>query len=177
MKLLCLVAAATLIICGCTKPAPGAALTPIQSAGCAVETDVAMAASESVAATLNCTQQQAIQASLLLAFGNVNMCATPLPASPVAAAPAIAGAKVAPKWAALGDVSAGDLSGAKSSSAKALVAKPFGIVGSIACPIVVNVVLGFATSEIPAAWGCSANAGAATVGSALTAACLAAVPL
>jgi hypothetical protein len=169
------VLAAITMFSGCTKPQPGAALNPVQSAGCAVETAVTTAAAGSIMQALSCTNESAIEANLMTALGNVDMCATPLPAVP-AAPSALMSAKALPKFTKIGDITAGDLQSAKAQP-KALLAKPMGIVGAIACPIVVNTVIGFATSEIPSAWGCSASAGADTVGSALTAACEAAVPL
>lgn len=178
MKFLALFLMATVFLSGCTKTATGT-MNPIQSAGCAVETVVVASAASSVSSILSCSNQSAIAASLTTALGNVNLCATPV-ASANATAAMIASAKVAPKWSTLGDVTAGDLNGAGSQvsgQAKAQVAKPMGIVGDIACPIVVNTVIGFATSAIPSSWGCTGSASADSVSAALTAACEAAVPL
>ena len=52
-----------------------------------------------------------------------------------------------------------------------------GVIGSLACPIVVNVLIGYASSAIPSTWGCSTGSSAQSLSAALTAACVAAVPI
>ena len=161
---------ATVFFAGCTKPAPGGSVTPIQSAGCAVETAVVGGAASAVASVLSCSNAAAIQASLTVALGNVSLCATPVPSAPTGATLAlIAGAA---NWHTIGDISAGDLEVSKSS-----VKGVKGVIGAMVCPLVVNTVVGFGTSLVPTSWGCTGSAAANTLGAALAAACIAAVPL
>lgn len=61
--------------------------------------------------------------------------------------------------------------------AKAQAVHAKGIVGNIACPLAISTAIGYLTSQIPTAWGCSAQVTAASLTSTLTTACEAAVPL
>jgi hypothetical protein len=149
----------------CTKSSTPGSVTPIQSVGCAVESAVTSAAATTIAASISCSNQAQIATDIQNALGNVNLCA-----AGVAPAPA---ALVGPKWSKVGDVSKQDLDKAKASKGLA----PMGIVGQIACPIVVNTLLGFATNSIPVSWGCSASTSAASLGAVITSACEAAIPL
>lgn len=154
----------TLLLAGCPK---SPVLSPIQSVGCAVEQTVSVDLASAIGTSLQCAHTDAIVQSLNAALGNANLCGTPIPASPAA----VTAALVAPKWGKIGDVTPGDL-GKKS------LVKAQGIVGSIACPIVINVVTGFVSNSVPAAWGCvGPNASIAGLIATLTAGCVAAIPI
>lgn len=157
MKLLIL----TILLLGvaCTK---SGTMSPIQSAGCAVESAVTSAAATSIAAALSCTNQAQIATDVQNALGNVNLCATN-----------VAVASLAPKYSKVGDVSKQDLDAAKGKN----LIKPMGVVGNIACPIVVNTLLGFATNSIPSSWGCSSSTTASALTATIIAGCEAVVPL
>ena len=148
----------------CTKSSTPGSVTPIQSAGCAVESAITGAAATTIAAAISCSNQTQIATDIQNALGNVNLCSAGI------AAPAqLAG----PKWSKVGDVSKQDIDKAKASKGLA----PMGVVGNIACPIVVNTLLGFATNSIPASWGCSASTSASSLGQVIVSACEAAIPL
>lgn len=51
-----------------------------------------------------------------------------------------------------------------------------GVIGSLACPIAVNAIMGLAATKIPTSWGCSPTATTAALSTALSAACIAVVP-
>jgi hypothetical protein len=125
-------------------------MSPIQAAGCDVETAILGGAASTIASSLSCTNQSAIQASLTTALGNANLCSNPSVAS---------------------------TSAASLKSAVKSAAKPQGIVGNIACPIAINTIVGFLSNSIPSAWGCSAAATATSLEAALTAMCETAVPI
>lgn len=148
-------------------------LTPIQDAGCAIETAVSGGLAGAVSTALSCTNPQVVAQQLQSAFGNANLCSAPVPAP--AAQAMVAGAQ--PKYSKVGDVSASDLNAAKAGLHANLV-KAQGVVGSVACPIAINAAVGFLSNSVPAAWGCSGpNATISGLVSALTTACIAAVPL
>lgn len=46
-----------------------------------------------------------------------------------------------------------------------------GVIATLVCPIAVSTVMGFMTSQVPPAWGCSVSGDAGVVSAALTAAC------
>lgn len=125
-----------LFLSACTTTNPS--LQPIQSVGCDAETAVTTAMAGTIATTLNCSNQAAIQSSLQVALGNVNFCAQ-----------------------------------ATAAQAQAKLKKVFskGIVADLACPIVVNVLIGYGTSSVPTVWGCSTSTNASTLSAALTSAC------
>jgi len=54
--------------------------------------------------------------------------------------------------------------------------KPDGVIGNIACPIAVNAALALVTTQIPSSWGCTPGSVTTDLSTALTAACVAAVP-
>lgn len=163
---------------GCTSSTTttpsGGSMSPIQAAGCDVETVLLGGASSAVATALSCSNTTAIQTSFTTALGNANFCATPIP--PTTASGSAAKAKTAePVWTTIGQIPVSALHAGTSVEAKAV--KTMGVVGSIACPIAINTVIGFLTNSVPAAWGCSATASAAQLETVLTAACEAAVPI
>ena len=181
---LCLIAVA-FALCACslfkstttTSAGTTVTLTPLGGAVCAIESSAAGGIAGSVAGALACSNQAAIVASLEAALGNANLCGASLPA----AAPAVAGLKamaVLPQWKTLGDVPASALvKTAVSGQMKAQAVKAMGLVGGIACPIVINTAIGFLSNSVPAAWGCTTSTTIVTVQGALTAACEAAVPI
>lgn len=156
---------------GCTSTNP--ALTPIQQAGCYIETAITGGAAGAVASALTCTNQAAIQASLNTALGNANLCATPVP--PAAPATPATQSKVAPKWQTIGDITKDDVAAAGQVQSKAVVAK--GVIGNIACPLAINTIVGFLSNSVPSAWGCSQSSSMASLVTALTSACELAVPI
>jgi hypothetical protein len=136
--------------CPKTATAPTGTMSPIQTAGCDVETAILGTAASAVASALSCTGSAAIQASLTVALGNANLCASPI-------------------------VSGTTMAALKSeASAKA---KPMGVVGNLACPIAINTIVGFLSNSVPTTWGCSATSSASALVSVLTAACESAVPI
>lgn len=149
-----LIFALLLMITACTSSSTSSgSMNPITAAGCDVETAVTAGFAGSIATAFTCSNQAAIQSSLQTALGNVNLCA----ANPSVAA--VTSAQIT----------------AKKALAKA--ASPMGIVGSLVCPLAINTIVGFATAQIPTAWGCTASASASDIVAALTTACVAAVPL
>lgn len=54
---------------------------------------------------------------------------------------------------------------------------PKGPIGNIVCPLAVQASLQLAASKVPSSWGCSPDATVANLGSTLTMACEAVVPL
>lgn len=150
----------------CTKTSTGT-VSPIDSAGCAVESVITGALASTIAGAITCSNSTQIASDIQTALGNVNLCSAGLSSPSVAALTA--------KWTKIGDVSKQDIDNAKG--VKAQVVKPMGIVGVIACPIVVNTLLGYATNSIPTSWGCSSNTSAATLGATIISACEVAVPL
>lgn len=139
--LLFLISLGVLTLSGCaffqSKIAP--ALAPLESAGCAIETGLSGSGATAIATALTCTNQAAIQASLLVALGNANLCKLVVPP---------AGA-----------------------------VKTQGLVGSLACPIAVNTIIGFLTNSVPTTWGCAQGASVSALVLSLTAACEASVPI
>lgn len=169
MKLL-LVLISCVFMFGCKQ---NPVLSPIQDAGCAIETAVSGGLAGAVSGALQCSHPDVVAQQLQSAFGNANLCQAPVPAPAQAAL--VAG--VAPKFSKVGDVSDADLKAAKSGLHANMV-KPQGVVGSVACPIAINAAVGFLSNSVPAAWGCTGpNATISGLVSALTAACVAAVPL
>lgn len=169
MKLLTL--AIFLVALGCTKNTP--VLQPLQVAACDVETAVTSAFGSAIVADCGGTNAVACGGAFQAALGNVNMCAQPVPTPPVSADSKIAAPKMT-----IGDVTSQQIAAAKGGrTIKSDAAKPMGIVGSIACPIAINTVLGFLTGAIPQACGCTKSLSASATATDLTAACVAAVPL
>lgn len=72
MKLLLMTVMAFLMF-GCTKSSTSS-LTPIQAAGCDVESLVTSGFASAVASALTCTNTTQIQTDLQTAFGNANLC-------------------------------------------------------------------------------------------------------
>jgi len=79
MKRLMVVMAFMFTFLGCTSSTPTSSgtMSPIQAAGCDVETAILGGASTAVGTALSCTNTSAIQASLTTALGNANLCAAP----------------------------------------------------------------------------------------------------
>lgn len=150
----------------CSKSS--SSMSPIQAAACDVESVATGSVAAAVATAFNCQNQPQIQTDLQTALGNVNFCAASVPAP----ASLIAGAKMVSK---LGDVTKADIDAAKK--AKGLAVKPMGIVGNIACPIILNAGVAYLTQAVPSSWSCTASSSAQTVAQALTIACEAAIPL
>jgi hypothetical protein len=120
-------------------------VTPIQDAGCQAEQLMTAAAASVVASSLTCSGAAAIQTSLQQALGNANYCASSTAAS----------------------------TQVKTTALQAKVAQPQGAIATLVCPLAVNVVVGYLSSSVPSAWGCSGSADAGVLGSALSVACLA----
>ena len=71
-------AGVTVMGSSCSKTATTtttAVLTPLEDVGCSIETAVTGGMASTVASALTCTNVAAIQASLVTAMGNVNICA------------------------------------------------------------------------------------------------------
>jgi hypothetical protein len=162
----------SLFLFSCTKNNP--VLTPIQQAGCAIETAVTTSFSGGVATTLSCTNQAKIKTDLQNAFGNANLCQAPVPQP--TSQPGTASLVKAKIWSTVGDVTESDLKEAKGAGlSKAL--KPQGLVGNIACPIAVSAAMGFLSNIVPSSWGCSTSASASALDTTLVTLCETAVPL
>ena len=136
---------ACLFTFGCTKST--GTMSPIQAAGCDVETAILGGASTAIATALSCTNTSAVQASLTTALGNANLCTAP------------------------------GVAAISTSSLKAQKLKSLGVIGNLACPIAINTIVGFLSNTVPTGWGCSTTATASALEAALTAACEAAVPI
>lgn len=147
----------------CTKS--GGSVSPIQQVGCDVESAITGAAGSAIAAAISCSNQAQIASDVQTALGNVNLCNAGIASASL----------VKPAWSKVGDVTKQDLD--KAKGVKSLDVKPMGVVGNIACPIVVNTLLGFATNSIPSSWGCSASTSASSLAQTIVAACELAVPL
>ena len=148
MKIVLSLLISLMFVGGCTSSS--GSMTPIQAAGCDVESAILGGAATAIATALSCSSVSSVQSSLTTALGNANLCSSSQVAS----------------------VTASSLKAAKSAAVK-----PLGIVGNLACPIAVNTIVGFLSNSIPSAWGCSASTDAASLSTALTAACEAAVPI
>lgn len=160
--------AAGLALAGCSK---SPTMTPIQAAGCAVETAIEGGAATALATALSCGNQAAIQASIATALGNANLCKTPIPPAPVSA---MSKAAVGPVWQTIGDVPGSAL---QSHAVKADAVKAMGVVGNIACPIAINTIVGFLSNSVPSSWSCSAGATASSVEATLVSVCETIVPI
>lgn len=145
-------------------------ISPLAGLGCSVESAVAGAEAATISSLLSCSGAAQIESDLMTALGNANLCNSPLPAPS-----GLVAQSVSSQWKKVGDVKDEDLKSGKGQ--KALDFHITGIVGSIACPIVVNVVIGYATQAIPTKWSCSAGSSAQSLSAALIAACTAAVPI
>lgn len=154
------------LLSGCTS----GSMSPIGSAVCDVEKVALTGVSQSIAGILNCSAPDAIETSLEQALGNVNFCKTPVQQD--SASDTVKALVAGQNWQTIGDIHL-PLS---QSGAKSLSAAPQGVIGALACPIIVNTVLGYLTSSIRSSWKCSNSASAGTVASAITAACVAAIP-
>lgn len=55
--------------------------------------------------------------------------------------------------------------------------KTQGVIGNLICPIAVSTVVGYMTSQIPVAWGCTVTTQASAVVASLTTACETVVPV
>lgn len=130
------------------KSSTSSSISPIQAVGCDIETAVIGAEAGAIATLLTCANQTQISTDLQTALGNANLCAQP-------------------------GVAAVSMPQLKAKAS----AKPMGIIGNIACPLVINVAIGYATQAVPASWSCTTGASAASLAAALTAACETAVPL
>lgn len=164
MRLLILAAFGLIFFGGCTK---SPVLTPIQQAGCAIETAVSTGIGSAVASALQCSNASQVDADLQAAFGNANLCNAPVPdpAPPT---------QLKSAFKKLGDVSQSDLDAAK----KGAKLKPMGAIGDVACPLAVSAAIGFLSNSVPKSWGCTGpNATIQGLLDAATAACKAAVPL
>lgn len=145
-------------------------LVALDSAGCDVEAAITGGIGQSIVSACKGTgTAAACSAAYQTALGNVNLCSVQVSS----AAALVAGVKSFKK---IGDVTAADLSKAKGS-VKAQVAKPMGLVGSIACPIAVNTIMGYLTAQIPLACGCTVSLTASQADVDLVNACQIAVPL
>ena len=168
MKLLitCLLAMSFL---SCTKPqAPAPILTPIKDIACDVEKAVSGGLGSTIATSLSCAHPEIVSSELQAAFGNANMCATPI------VQPSGMAVMAQAKWKTIGDIPGDAL---KQKGMKAMAA-PMGVIGSIVCPMAVQSAVGYLSNSIPVAWGCTGpNASFQGLLSALTAGCIAVVPL
>ncbi len=161
---------AILFLGACTKSGPSPILQPIADAGCAVESAITGGFGAEVVSACAGTDAAACGAAFQTALGNVNLCQAPIPAPPAGTLKAAD----APEWKRVGDVTFDQLKGKAKASAAVM---PQGIIGAIACPMAVQTVLGLLTASIPTACGCTKNLNAGQMGSALIAACVAAVPI
>lgn len=150
MKMLILILAPLFLfgLTACPKSSTGS-LSPIQQAGCDIETAINASFSTAVAAALTCSNTAAIQASLATAFGAANLCT--------------------------GQVASATTT--QLNAAKSAAVKPNGIIGNLACPVAVSSALGFLSNAIPSSWGCSATASASALQATLTALCEGAVTI
>lgn len=147
MKKLLGLFAIVVLVAGCTSSSP--TVSPIVDAGCTIETAITAGMGASVATALNCSNASAIQASIQMALGNVNLCASSTTAQSTAAAQVKLNTKLTNK----------------------------AIVGDILCPIALNTIVGYLSNTIPSAWSCSQSATVTALQQALTAACESAVPI
>lgn len=153
----------------CSKTS--ASMSPLQAAGCDLETVATQTLATGISTVLSCTNTNQIASDLQVALGNVNFCAISVPAP---AAALVAGQ---PKYSKLGDVKKSDIDAKKTKGLNAEAVKAQGIVASIACPAVLNIGISYLTQAVPSSWSCSASTGTQSVAAALTAACTAAIPL
>lgn len=152
-------------VAACTKTTAPGSLNPIQQVGCDVESAITGAAGSAIASAISCSNQAQVASDIQNALGNVNLCNAGVAVASLASD--------GPKWTKIGDVSKQDIDAAKSSKKLS----PMGVIGNVACPIVVNTLLGFATNSIPASWGCSASTSASSLGQTIVSACELAIPL
>lgn len=157
-------------VTACTKQQTQVVLEPIKAAGCAVESAITSGFGAEVVSECGGTNAVACGQAFQVALGNVNLCAAPL------SVPAGLTVKtVTATIKTVGDVTNQDLKKSKEAGPEAV--KTMGIVGAVACPIAINAGLGLLTGIVPAACGCTKNLSASQLGIALTAACVAAIPL
>jgi hypothetical protein len=174
MKLfLVIVSAAGLIALmpSCKSSTGQAILQPIESAGCDVETAITASFGAEVVSECGGGDAVACGNAFQTALGNANLCSAPLPAS--ASMMDVKGAPL--KWSKVGDVPASALKSAPHAMKAGLNEK--GVVGSIACPIGINAVMGFLTAVVPPACACKNSMSAGQLSTALVAACAAIVPI
>lgn len=158
-----LLALAFMTLVGCSG---GVTVNPLQAAGCDVETVITSAFGGVIVNQCAGTDADACGQALLVALGNVNMCATPVPQPASLAGVA--------KWKTVGDINKGDL---KPGGVSTEAVKPQGIVGGIVCPLAYSTIVGLVTGVVPKACGCTKNLDAGALGTALVAACISAVPI
>ncbi len=139
-------------------PAVQAILTPLQSAGCGVETAITGAMGAAVVSDCAGTDAVACGQGFEVALGNVNLCSTPLPSG------------FATTWKTVGDVPADAL------KVKNIAGK-MGVVGNVACPIAIDAALGLLTGQVPKACGCTKNLSAGQMGTTMISVCEMAVPI
>lgn len=141
---------------GCTSSSTGSSISPISAAVCDVESAITSAEAVAIASLLTCSNESTIQSSLQTALGNANLCSN----------------------ASISAATAAQIASAKAAHAVKTAGMPVSkaVIGDLACPIVVNVLIGFGTSSIPTSWGCSASSTASSFMAALTTACESAVP-
>lgn len=145
-------------------------LTPVGGVVCDIESTVATGLAGSIASALNCTSQSAIVSSLEAALGNANLCGVSTSSSVAQAQ--IFKAEVAvlnPAWKTLGDIPASALGQSSAIKSKAVFSK--GVIGSIACPIVIETSVGYLSNVVPTGWGCTSSTTMASIESALTTEC------
>lgn len=151
---------------GCTKSQPTPVITPIKDIACAVEKAISGGLGATIASNLSCTHPDLVSADLQAAFGNANMCATPIATSSLL--------KSAAAWKTIGDIPAEALK-PKAIKSEAQVQ---GIIGALVCPMAVQSPVGFLSNSVPAKWGCTGpNASFQGLVSALISACTVVVPI
>lgn len=131
---------------GCTQPAPAPGPNPIVNVGCQVESDLSAAFAATIAKTLTCADQSAIQSDVLNLLGKANLCASSMNQLKLE----------------------GKVHGSADGKLK-------GVVGNIVCPIAVSAVMGAAGKAVPTAWACAPGTDGNALSAALTTTCTALV--
>jgi hypothetical protein len=147
-----------LVFTGCNKnkgsdtPASGdVAATPAPSIGCNIEQSIVGAVASGLSSQLGCTNVDAVKTDLLKATGKVNLCASIKTAQDTVKSVKAQG------------------------TGKTIDEK--GIIGDIACPLLVNGLVSVGLSKVPDAWGCSGGTSVDMVKAKVTALCRANIPL
>jgi hypothetical protein len=158
----------------CSSSNSNPTMTPLQDAGCAVESALTSNLGAAIAGITGAANPAACGQALQVALGNINLCAIPVPPSP---APVPASFALKASWKVVGDISADDLKAAKIAKVRLMSLSMKGIVGSIVCPLVDDTALGLFSANIPAACQGPNVLSAGGANQALVAACDAAIPI
>ncbi len=145
-----------------------AILTPLKALGCSVETAVAGDAANVLVTQCGAPLAMA-QACIMGVIGNANLCSVTLPAS-VQSVRLLSGAA----WKTIGDIPASAL---KSGTVTAQGVHVEGVIGNLACPLVTQFMLGYASGAIPVSCGCTTSLTQSAFAAAISAGCMSIVPV